>query len=268
MKRVLKSLFGRFGYEIKRKSVRRASLTEAPYPGRFPSAYQNAMLALLSLKEHIKIVQVGANDGAINDPIYDFVHRFRDRTRVLLIEPQKNLAGRLQENYMFHRNHTIFTGAIGPKGTLTIYSVKEPFWEHLSVPYAKDWPEFRAPTGRASTDREHVKEWLERYLDDTSKVDEAISVSSVPSIQLAALLNDVGWAEGIDVLQVDAEGADDQVIYNCNLERTRPKIIHFENSHLGEKRYQDLALFLEGLGYEISLQGRDALAIAVAAKEA
>ena len=61
----------------------------------------------------INIVEVGANDGRINDPIYSFVMNHKETTCVLLIEPQAELIPFLQENYKEHRSVTIFNGAKG-----------------------------------------------------------------------------------------------------------------------------------------------------------
>ena len=45
------------------------------------------------------MVQVGANDGLLNDPLHSFLMKHRDRTEVLLIEPQTHLLPVLSKNY-------------------------------------------------------------------------------------------------------------------------------------------------------------------------
>ena len=63
------------------------------------------------------------------------------------------------------------------------------------------------------------------------------------------------------VLQVDAEGFDDQVIYHCALERSRPRVIHYEWVHLPGTRKSALESFLEERGYILADCGEDTLAI-------
>lgn len=50
----------------------------------------------------IQFVQIGANDGQWNDPIYKFIRR--DKWTGLLIEPQKDIYNRLIQNYNGFKN--------------------------------------------------------------------------------------------------------------------------------------------------------------------
>jgi len=68
---------------------------------------------------------------------------------------------------------------------------------------------------------------------------------------LHALIARLSWTQDIDVLQIDAEGADDEVIYASDIERLRPRLINFERRHLSDQRQQTLAAFLAGQGYSI-----------------
>lgn len=65
------------------------------------SAYECAMYALLSEIRTLNVVPVGANDGVINDPLYEFLHSNKDRTKVVLIEPQKYLTEILKKTTHF-----------------------------------------------------------------------------------------------------------------------------------------------------------------------
>lgn len=79
----------------------------------YASHYESSLLALLSKTDQLNIVVVGANDGLVGDPIYDFVRMFPERTHLLLVEPQKELIPYLKENYSFHPDYTVFNGAVG-----------------------------------------------------------------------------------------------------------------------------------------------------------
>ena len=254
IKQILDKGLARLGYELSRLP------SEQP-AGALSSSYQCSMLALLAHTRSLRIAQIGANDGSINDPLYDFVHRFPDRTEILLVEPQTTLLPYLKDNYAFHPNYKVFNGAVGPGDQLTLYSVKEAFWKDLKVGYAEGWPEYRAPTGITSTSKEHVLGWLRcnlgRAIDPHTVIEERV----VQSIQLRDLLLAMKLPDSIDILQIDAEGFDDVVIYNSNIEELRPTIVYFEAMNLCPDKYEALQTYLIQRGYMVSLQGGDALAI-------
>lgn len=254
MKKLIKSLARNLGHKKAKKSNTR---------DRFDSAFQNAFMSLLSCKEKIRIVQIGANDGRLNDPIYDLMKEFASRTEALLIEPQSDLIPFLTENYKFHPHCQIYNGAIGPEGTLRLFSIDPKFWPQLKAPQDPSWPAYRAPTGVTSTNRAIVHAWLAKNLAARSLIDQAIRESTVPSTPLLPLLNQLSFPTRIDVLQIDTEGFDDQVIYNCSITVTRPRIIHFESTHLEPDQYEKLAANLRAAKYVLSRQGHNSLAVLV-----
>jgi FkbM family methyltransferase len=217
----------------------------------------------LAVHGSLSFVQIGANDGAIGDPLYEFVKANAASTQIVLVEPQKFLIPILSENYAYHPNKFIFNGAVGEKGELSLYGVNPDFWPQLNVPYArrKNWPSYRAPTGITSSRREHVRSWLAKYLPKSVKPEDAIQKFDVPCLPLAEVLQSLQRPLKIDVLQVDVEGADDEVIYCCDLERTAPGIIHFEAEHLSQERLGRLRAYLGSNGYVVYSLGSNSLAI-------
>jgi len=51
----------------------------------------------ISKSQEIYFVQIGANDGIYNDPLYKYIRR--DKWKGVLIEPQKKIFNRLRNNY-------------------------------------------------------------------------------------------------------------------------------------------------------------------------
>ena len=258
MKRAVKGLFANFGLEI-------SKLKPKYEKTRFSTPYEVALLTLLSEKKRLRIAQVGANDGAVDDPLHNFVSLATDQTEICLIEPQQHLIPYLTKNYEFHPSKAIFNGAVGVRGELELYVVKQSYWSRLHVPYAKGWPEYSAPSGVTSSDRNHVRKWLEQYLKKGNDIDDAIDVLRVPSLPLPDILQSLGILGEIDVLQVDTEGFDDQIIYNSDIGALKPQLINFEAKHLPAKRYDELKIFLRDHGYLIARWQGDALAIQMAA---
>ena len=254
MKKLIKSLARHLGHQKVKKTAK---------GDRFSSAFQNAFMGLLSYSEKLQVVQIGANDGRLNDPIYDLMKEFCHRTEALLIEPQSILIPFLQENYTFHPNCQIYNGAIGPEGTLRLFSIDPRVWPQLKAPQDPSWPAYRAPSGVTSTNRSIVHAWLANNLTDRQLVDQAILATDVPSTPLLPLLKQLRFAPRIDVLQIDTEGFDDQVIYNCAIETTRPRIIHFESTHLGSSQSHALVEYLQARRYVLSRQGHNSLAVLI-----
>lgn len=225
------------------------------------STYESCMRTLLSAVEILHIVQIGANDGAINDPLFSFVKEQKKRTKIILVEPQLQLLPYLRANYAFHDSAQFFNGAVGTDSHLTLYCVNNSCWDKLVVPYAEGWPAYRAPTGLTSTSRSHVYDWLSQHLPREIDPDTVIDQFSVDCVSLEALLREHNFPRQIDVLQIDTEGYDDQVIYSANLECTRPRLINFEATHMDKTRFDDLEAHLIGGGYHVSRSGNDAIAI-------
>ncbi len=223
-------------------------------------AYLSSLITAICYRTRIHIAVVGANDGKINDPIYEFGRKYYKNTRIILIEPQSYLVPILEANYSFHPHKSIINCAVGPNGFLTLYSVNESIWKDLDVWYATGWPEYRAPTGVTSAKKQHVQKWLQRHYNGQKKVQDVIVETTVASKNLGPLLESVGIKHQIDVLQVDAEGYDDEVIYNSNIEYTIPKIIYFEAENLSSDKFKNLKTYLQLKGYEIFELERDALA--------
>ena len=235
-----------------------------PPAGTFPAAkaYQAALHTLFSCKDRVKVVVIGANDGKINDPFYENARRWRDRTELLLIEPQSEVVPFLAENFRFHPKTKIHQGAVGEAGEMNLFRVQPQFWGVFKETIGTSWPEYRAPTGSTSADRQHVLDWIERIAPplDGHPEDwiEQFSVRSAPLVTIVAEKTD--WLAP-DVIQIDAEGEDDRVIRHCNLERFRVPLVYFELQHLEPVRRDRLGHYLQSLGYQIFEDGGNGLAI-------
>lgn len=229
------------------------------------SQYNSAVLALASVKKNLTIAVVGANDGKLNDPIFPLVEGpLRQRVEMILIEPQSFLIDTIKDNYAFLEKMHVFNVAIGDNPTLRMYRIKEQFWERTASGSKSAWPSYRSATGVTSLQRENVVEWARKHVKSAADVDDMIEAFEVPGYRLGQLLQSNHLATGIDVLQVDAEGEDDTVIYCCDLEQTRPCILFFENKNLSEERLASLLSYLAGLGYQVFALGKDTLAIRAA----
>ena len=220
--------------------------------------YSVALKALIEIQHNLNIVVVGANDGRVNDPIYEFAMDMSSKTNMLLIEPNKFLLPHLQKSYSSHPSHQIANCAIGHESMLTLYAVKSNWFDRFQPAYAKGWPIYRAATGITSANKEHVEKAL---LFEGINPDDAIESLNVPCQQLSPLLAALNWPSAIDVLQIDAEGYDDSVIHAANIQSTRPKLIYFENRNIPEERINALVNYLSSQHYQTHKIDGDSLAV-------
>lgn len=206
-------------------------------PRRF---LEGAMELLLAQRGHLTIVQVGANDGVVNDPLYDFAMRHKDATRLLLVEPQLDMIPHLKRNYDGHPDATIVQTAVGHEGTLTLHRIRPELARRYRGIVA---------SGIASIDSDYVESKARRLLTGRTHHDpvEMIQVDSVP---LRELLTE-HEARGVDVILTDTEGFDDEVIYSADIGDVLPVLLAFESVMFDAERTRRIHSHLEAAGYRI-----------------
>lgn len=236
-----KKLFGALGLEVRRKS------RFAP-PLNF---FETILEGLIAGRDMLNVVQVGANDGALNDPIHEFLMKHRQHTNALLIEPQPEIIPHLEAAYAGHPRITIYNGAIGADEELVLHRIRPSLWGEFRASYMQGAPAYRAPSGLTSADRDHVLQAARKYLPGAVDAEDAVEAFAVPCCRLPRLLEETGFPDRIHLLQVDAEGADDEVIRACDVPRLRPAVINFESRHLPAARREVLEALLTGEGYRL-----------------
>ncbi|MDL0121725.1 FkbM family methyltransferase [Halobacterium salinarum] len=219
-------------------------------PDRDPQMYINTLRGGVSVKNPFNIVQVGANDGKYNDPIFDFVKTHKDITKIILIEPQEELIPYLKENYTHHPEFEIYNKAIGKEETtLCMYRINKQYWNDIDVGYEENWPDYRVPTGITTSDREQLSEWVSTKTDLSP--DEAIERYDVNVVQPNSILNESGIIDEVDLLQVDTEGMDDEVVYSFFENDIYPRIINSEIKHLDDNQQNRYDKKMANNGYEV-----------------
>lgn len=198
----------------------------------------------------VNIVQIGANDGKHEDPIYQYAFRYPKCTTILLVEPQPEIVKKLRENYHGHHGATIMECAVSTR-EISLYRIKPEVW-HLSKT-SRGRPSFVKASGITSASYEHVLKRARRYLPRSLRSDVQSYIEEIKPrvLDLLSLLSDAKFERTVDVLSIDAEGIDDDVIYASNIEELMPKVINCEYEHLSCERQEALKFFLENLGYVV-----------------
>lgn len=171
------------------------------------------------------IVQVGACDGYYNDPIHLLVKKCFPLSKLILKVPQSFLKPILAKNYAFNPNVKIETVAIGKNGKLKLFKLKDKFYDFF-LKNKKNIPSYRFPAGSVSVSKQHIFNRLNGNLPKWINIQDAIIEFEVPSVNLSLILSKYTINE-YDLLQIDAEGYDDEVIYNSSINQIKPRFIHF-----------------------------------------
>ena len=183
------------------------------------------------------LVQVGANDGEVDDEFADIIADYS--LNAMLIEPLPSCFEKLQAKYGDRPEIILENAAIGDgSGTTVIYK------------FDRDVENSYELTVFASFDKSHL-ERFKRELSLEAKIEE-IS----PRIASVRELLEENRVEDCDILAVDAEGVDDEIVYTTVKEGVLPSMIVYEYINLSLERRHRISEFLAEHGYtEFHLYG-------------
>ncbi|HEU0157086.1 MAG TPA: FkbM family methyltransferase [Stellaceae bacterium] len=197
---------------------------------------------LLLQKDDIFFIQIGANDGISNDPLYKFVTRHN--WSGILVEPIPEVYEILKENYKNYPNLQFLNVAIGESdGFRTLYTVKI---DADTFKKAHQYSSFRKDVVAQQT------QWVPDIAD-------RITETRVRCISLATLFAEAGGRE-IDILQIDTEGYDYEILKLVDFNQTRPSLICYEHCNLTKTEMTAAAELLVEQGYRLTRDNLDTIA--------
>jgi FkbM family methyltransferase len=197
--------------------------------------------SLASTGQPLALVQVGAHDGVMQDPVRKLVVELQ--LSATLVEPLPDAFTRLAESYSGVPNVRLVNAAIaGEDGNLPLFRIRE------GAPFG-DWAQ-----GIASFNRSHFLRF------DVPGLADYVDEISVPCMSWQSLAKQQGVRD-CDVLVVDTEGMDDEIVRGALNAGLRPAIIQYEWCHLAaERRSRCKSLLLE-CGYQFVDTGIDTIAV-------
>lgn len=190
------------------------------------------------------VIQIGANDGLINDPINKFIKR--DSWNGVLLEPQSFVFNNyLSKVYKKDRGITLLNAALGEKdGSAVLYKIGfcNDRWAHGLASFNREILEKSVKSGYAR--RKAIKEGIEIPEEEEKLIsEEEVTVLSPSTLMKENNINN------IDLLQIDTEGFDFEVIKMFDIAKTRPSLISFESLHLSKNDYHTCISHLNNNGY-------------------
>lgn len=183
------------------------------------------------------IVQIGANDGQMMDPVFQLLRS--NRWRGLVLEPVPHLFQTLQRNYapMTPRVRAVNLAVATQSGELPFYHlVPRP-----GLPALPAWYE-----GLGSFRRDIVL----KHADLIPQVERYLEEIRVPSLTWADLCAQNGVSQ-VDVLVTDTEGYDFEIIRQIDFRRWKPGLIVYEHHHFSPETRRACHALLKASGYRM-----------------
>lgn len=181
----------------------------------------------------IRLLQIGAFDGVTDDDLREVIQNYP--VRGVLVEPQPAVYARLQENYRDHSQLTLVNAAVDRQsGSREFHTTATQY------------------SSCASFDRDHLRKHGVRDRDIKSQQVECLTVPE--------LLDRCGM-DGVDLIQIDAEGYDYEIIKSIDLDQLSPAIIRFEFAHFSKRDLDECLQMLASRGYRFLVENKDVIAI-------
>lgn len=198
----------------------------------------------VDLYEEVLFVEIGANDGQTLDPLA--AHLGRPGWRGVMVEPVPHVFERLEAAHGSNPAIALEQAAIAATdGRREIHHL-EAGAEDPRLPPWKDLI--------ASFDRAHVLAQISAVGE--SRAAQLVQCTEVETLRFETLCARHGL-EHIDLLMVDAEGADWEIVGSIDLERFRPRLLIFEHEHLDEAAKSESWSRLGSAGYLMYREGLD-----------
>jgi len=188
------------------------------------------------------VLQVGANDGVVNDPLRE--HILTSNWKCILVEPVPYLFARLEKNYSWVDRVKCLNAAVSD-------STYESDFFYLNEQSLRFLPRWASQIGSFSVD--HIR----KHLGDGSE--DWISIQKLKGVTIADLLERAGVAD-FDLIHLDVEGFEARLIKSFFQAGQSPKALLYESHHLGGEK-AEIESLLRSLDYRLESHGMDTLAL-------
>lgn len=198
-------------------------------------SFRRKIVEFSQKRKKLFFVQIGANDGYTDDPIYDLVKKYK--WSGVLVEPVPEYFENLKLAYKNIPNLTFVNSAISTKNeTRTLYgfSKKAPFWIRMHT----------------KTKNSFSKETILSHSWYMPNLEKYIVGQKVKSINIKTLLDK--YSDGkVDMLFIDTEGYDFKILKQFDLNKNKPAVIYYEHKHLSIDDKNESWKTLQKQGYII-----------------
>ena len=210
--------------------------------------FESFLYRYLAVHRSLTFLQIGANDGVIGDPIYQFNIKNKSFVNGFVLEPLPDIYEKLVKNYKLCQNIMPCNLAIhASKSEMVMHRVK-PDLEHKVPKYAR---------AIASFDQMH---WEKTDLVPSAEYMEKVKVKCVTFLDFIKSKD----ITDLDLLLLDTEGYDYEIIMSIDFKDLKPRIIRFEhgirNNIMSPDNFKEVCDHLNLFGYQIITESYDATA--------
>lgn len=191
-------------------------------------------------------IQVGANEGKEDDPIYHFISQ--KGWKGILIEPVKFIFDKLIRNYKDYSSQLFF------ENVAISYTEGKQIFFYLRKKEGFDIPFWAEELGSFN------KEVILKHKMYISQIEDLIIEEEVPVTTISALQSKYNISEP-DVLMIDTEGYDFEIIKSYPFGESKPTVLIYEHKHLGNYIHKQSLIYLRKYGYKLFAFEGDTFAI-------
>jgi len=210
--------------------------------------FESFLYRHLEVHKTFSFLQVGANDGVMNDPIYQFNMDNKSVISGFVLEPLPDIYDKLVKNYQSCSNITAFNLAIHETETEMVLHRVKPALAALVPEFAR---------GVASFDADH---WEKTTIVPNAGYMEQVKVKCM---SFANFIKSNG-IDSLDLLLIDTEGYDYQILMSIDFTLIKPRMIRFEHGVrdkvMSPDNFTAVCSHLNSFGYQIIAESYDATA--------
>lgn len=244
-------------YSIKKKQISNSSAFLMLYLRHFwkpKNELERILDNLFNSNPDAFILQVGANDGFVNDPLYKFIKKYK--AKGILIEPQKKPFSVLKSIYHKDDIEVINCAIDRVNGVRKLYrlSFSDERWASGLSSFSHDQMLKVINSGMIETKARKYKIKLPADRNDWIGFDE------VESLNFDTLAKNY-HIKAVDLLMIDTEGFDAEIVRMFDFEKFRPLVVVFEKTHLSNGDYTDCQRLLKSYNYALKEENANCIGI-------
>ncbi len=209
----------------------------------------------LQKKSNVFFIQVGANDGLINDPLIQLIRMYA--WKGILLEPQTFVfETQLVPLHKKSKGIVTINAAIGNNdGKMPLYT-----FGFSNKRWATGLASFERTTLENKINDGYVERMAKKFRDQLPP-EKKDWIQSIPvSILCFETLIDQYNIQSLDLLQIDTEGLDAKIIDWFPFHLLKPTVISFEHENLLASEKKSCYEKLEKQGYQLKILSRDTIA--------
>jgi FkbM family methyltransferase len=202
------------------------------------------------------VLQIGANDGLVNDPICKLIRK--EKWTGVLLEPQELVYNKyLVPLYKNYSKIKLMNNAIASNentADLYVISFSAERWATGLASFVKSSIEGKIADG-------YVDKCIKKYNEKApAKKEDYIKTQQVKCVSFESVFKS-SELKKIDLLQIDTEGFDFEIIKMFPFDKIKPGVISYESERLSSADILACESYLKKQGYNVSGIERDSVAV-------